>query len=304
MKIMNVRKIILVSSLVLLYQGYLIAQIRYQKGIDTVYLLPDKTTSIILPGQILTVDVGKKTFAQPRVYKNSVFIKPELYVKNGESTSLIIQFLGENQQMEYYSALLMYTDDKDKKFYYDKRASFEDKSLDPVYIKKQKQKEYIHRVKRKIDLLENLSADIKDVGDFKENIIMLLRIIRIDEKNLYLSFEVQNNSTIDFNIANIDLSYVKKIKRGLFKKTELQREPIGMILGNKPIGVIYGNQSRTISFALPIYGLKSRDYLQVMFREYSGNRNLEFKVFGKTITKYAKYLLLEEEQYFINEKEK
>ncbi len=277
---------------------------QHQKSADTVYLSRNVTTSIIVPGQITTIDVGKANFAKTQVYKNSLFLKPEHYPKHNDETSLIIQFLKKDKQIEYYSALLKYTDKKGIKFHYDKRDAFGKPKVDIAELKKQKQQEYINRVKRKISLLDNESVDIKDVGDFKENIIMLLRVIRIDERNMYLSFEVQNNSTLDFHIANIDLSYVKKLKKGLFKKSELQREPVGMILGDNPVKTIYGGQSQKISFALPMYGLKSKDYLQVMFREYSGNRNLEFKVYGKTITKYAKYLLLEEEQYIKDEQKK
>lgn len=284
--------IILSLLTALLYGTAVLAQVQT----DTVYVSPERTSSVIVPGMVVSVDVGNKSFLA-QVQKNSVLIKPELTTPAGQSTSIHIQFTDSVKGFEYFSALLVCDDAPGKPFYYDLRPHFSRDKRESGFTEAEKQKRYLERIKKKIALVENRPIDIRDIGEFKENIIMLLRNIGMDDKNLYLRFEVQNNSTIDFNIATVDLSYVKRLEKGLFKKAELQREPVSMQWGDTPVKVIPGGRAKTVSFALPVYGIKSNDYLQVMFREQAGNRHLEFNVYGKTITRHAKYILLEEEKY-------
>ena len=283
--------VMLILLLLLMFAGQVQAQ-------DTVYVSTNNTTSVVVPGMITSVDVGKHNYAITKVQKNSVLLKPELGTKSGDNTSLIIQFTDPDNGFEYFSALLICNNSSNGivPFHYDMRSRYNRDERLAQISEEMREELYINRVKKKIDLMEQRPIDISDVGEDMGDMVMLLRAIGIDERNLYLRFEVQNNSTPDYEISTIDLSYVKRVEKGLFKKPEYQREPVSMKYGNNPITRIAGNKSEAVCFAVPLYGIKSNDYLQVMFRESVGNRNLEFKIMGKTINKYGKVIMLEEEQ--------
>lgn len=284
-------KTLTLSVLILTFSGQIGAQ-------DTVYVSTNNTTSIVVPGLITSVDVGKHSYAITKVQKNSVLLKPDLGTKSGDNTSLIIQFTDPDNGFEYFSAMLLCDNSSkgDVPFHYDMRERYNRDERLAQINEEMREELYVSRVKKKIDLMEQRSIDISDVGENVGDMLMLLRAIGIDERNLYLRFEVQNNSSLDYDISTIDLSYVKSVEKGLFKKPEYQREPVSMKYGNNPVTRIAGGKSETVCFAVPLYGIKSGDYLQVMFRENLGNRNLEFKILGKTINKYGKVIVLEEEQ--------
>lgn len=231
-----------------------------------------KTTNIIFPYSIVSVDIGSRDVLAQKAkgVENILQIKAakdsfpqtniSIITNDGKLTSFLVDYAEEPSVLNLSLTGLMA-----------KQAI-----AIPSESVNQEQMEYYASVaagsKQKIRGIkdETFGIRLKLFGIFIHDDIMLLR------------FNIANQTNINYDIDQLRL-YIRDQKKS--KRTATQEIEISPVLVQSNISKVTGQSDSTVVFVVPKFTIPDKKYLAVQLMEKNGGRHLELRVKNKKIVK-------------------
>ena len=117
---------------------------------------------------------------------------------------------------------------------------------------------------------------------------MLLRCENIytDANGVYLKFSLSNESSIAYEIDNVSFSYQSKIKKTAINRLQsLGIEEVTALKSFEPVKILTSQKSEKYYYYIPLYATTDNGFLEVIFREKNGLRNIKIAIPFKKILK-------------------
>ena len=240
--------------------------------IDTVYATTNKTTTLVFPDKVVTVDLGSEDFGYMKS-GNLVLVKAA--IDNASPTTILVQYGANN---DFYHGTLSYTGKL-------KEALVE-------FAKKEIPKLPNENRVNKDDSLKSLEQDLADkrlnilLADTKERyktiaysnekLLFTLSNMMTDDEHVYLKFLFENSSKIDYQIDFAEFVYQDPIEKGELKGT-YDKKNVYAVATNKIDGIRAKDQ-RFLGYCIPRYALSRKGKLVVIIREKAGSRLMELTI--------------------------
>lgn len=256
---------------------------------DTLFVTNRFSASVAVPSKIAITNIGSDTYFEKQANFNLLTLAlKDKNLNKQVYTNLVIGYLNPENKIIYKHFIVAFIPDdtKNRSYFFDYTQEF--KIQEAKNKSKKRTKKDIKRalILERLRILKSKKSRINDLG-VKSEIDVLVKDMYVDDENLYLKFKLINNSGIDFNLNFISFQYINRVFKGLFKKREeIPVDVTPIILDNED--KLKANKEMILCFAVELYGLKNKDYLNIVFREKKGARNLSFKLLGKQI-KNAKW---------------
>ena len=239
--------------------------------VDTVYTMPNYTTSIILEGDIIGYSIGV----------SSIYIKKIGNVANIKQnphklvpTSLMIMYR-HNNTTEYKAVVVSPAPDNiAKPFFYDFRRNkiqqpSRQKAIETHYSKNP----------NVFETLLQIPDELYSKGISSNNIVVLPRVMRTYRDSLHIKFEIINESALEYKIDIVSCSYVEVFNSGwaFWKEDKEEKKRVVPSLYPREIK-ISPKSSEYMGFRIKSFNLNDDSYLVVTFSEKNGNRTLELVI--------------------------
>lgn len=231
-----------------------------------------KTTNIIFPYSIVSVDIGSR----------------DVLAQKAKGVENILQIKAAKDSFPQTNISIITTDGKLTSFLVDyaEQPSVLNLSLTGLQAKQaiaipsesvnQEQMEYYASLatgsKQKIGGIkdETFGIRLKLFGIFIHDDIMLLR------------FNIANQTNINYDIDQLRL-YIRDQKKS--KRTATQEIEISPVLVQSNISKVTGQSDSTVVFVVPKFTIPDKKYLAVQLMEKNGGRHLELRVKNRKIVK-------------------
>ncbi|GGD48520.1 hypothetical protein GCM10011514_10740 [Emticicia aquatilis] len=248
-----------------------------QKKIDTIYVNATSTTYLIFDDAITLVNLGNTDYqAQPASTNQSSVATQVLFLK-AKNTSAKPTTLLLTHGNQIYEAYLNYQEPLSKAFY-DYRGL--EKRVETLKIKDDNM-----LLNDKFKKLASLSPNILFKG-YQSGIAVKCENLHNDENGTYLKFLVKNESSITYEIDNVSFSYISKMKKKAINRLQsLGIEEVNALKSIEPTKTISPQKQITYLYYVPLYATTDNGYLQVIFREKNGLRNVSIDIPFKKILK-------------------
>lgn len=236
------------------------------------YVTYDKTTNLVFPYAIKSVDVGSKDvlvqlakgvenilqvkaakqgFSETNLTVVTADAKLYSYLLNYSAVPQVLNIkVGSNMNYPKADALFSYKSDNEAKVY---------------------------------DLNQQISSKkpiLKNINDSRYDVAMSLLGTYIKDDKLYFQFALDNSSTVDYNIEALRFFIVDKKKSKRTALQEVELIPVERI-GNSEI--IRGNSKQNIVVTLSKFTIPDKKVLSIRLMELSGGRHLKLDIPNKVI---------------------
>lgn len=250
--------------------------------LDTVYVSPHATVSMVFSEKITLVDIGSEDcFFE---YDDQVLLIKAI-TKLEQLTSLFVRY-GKDR---YYACFLDYQTDLDQ-FHYDLRdePSIRLQAVDTAFTAKSFQMPLSpnstaqdilpkgiskETVTARLSHLDSLDRELFTVGAIANNIAVSVENVRNDQALSYFKLSMLNQSSIPYLVEFVGFQYREPAeKKGLSDMvTEIQP-----VLYQVP-DTVGTYACEEFLFALPHFATPRRGRLEVIFRERNGTRSISFQ---------------------------
>ncbi|RKE47183.1 conjugative transposon protein TraN [Sphingobacterium detergens] len=232
----------------------------------------DKTTNIIYPYAIKSVDKGSKEVLV-QLAKGVENILQVKAAKQGFSETNLTVVTADGK---LYSHLLNYTDNP-KVLNIKLGNSINFPNADALFSYKADNEAKVY------DLTEQIASRkpvLKGIKDSKYNISLNLAGIYIKGDKLYFQFALENDSEVDYPVEAFRF-YIKDSKSAKrTAKQEVEQLPVQQA-GNAEL--IRGKSQQMVVVALPRFTIPDKKVLMIELMEANGGRHLNLRVKNKTI---------------------
>ena len=251
-------------------------------SLDTIYCASSNTTYILFTDKVDLVDVGRPDDFAVKIEDNAVFIKS---IRATSTPSTLFIRIGKLN----YLGIICFKEDN-KKFFYDcihsmKMASDSlQKSSTPNLGGKSSFKQYLKSPEQaaRLNQMESLSTELTTLGFISRYIDVAVTAIRNDEQNTFLKIILKNKSSIPYKLDFISFQYFQHLSKGAIRKAK--KNAIDVFPVSSPaIAEVPALNTQHLLYAIPSFGLASRGYLLILFRERNGDRILKIKIDGSVI---------------------
>lgn len=244
---------------------------------DTLFVNHGATTYLLFSEDVKLVDIGKAGEYLSRIEGKCVFVKA---AKQGATpTSILVQY-GE----EFFVALLAY-EPLVKTFLYDCRR----KTVKEVLPKGSSEAQIldIEGVRPHFNAFQNLPQGVKSKTVQRHHLRLSLTHLQNDKKATFLSFTLENNSSIDYQIELV--TFERQEKKGRrFSQNNINNAFIKPLFASDTELIEAGKKGQ-LFYALPLYALGARSYIKLSLREKNGSRMLTLKLPARYINKATIY---------------
>lgn len=232
-------------------------------GYDTLEITHRYAIYLVFDHPIEWVDLGQGDQYHYKIEGNCLFIKAAGDQVN-PSTLLV------KQASSYYQAWLQYTPNPLQWFYPIEQGKSANKSIpdhtaDSIYYD-----ELITRMMKK----EN---PMKLLGRKRQNLHCQLKQLAVDSQAIYLVFQLENSSSIDFELDFISFEWIQLHSRGWFKKKK-KSVKYSKVLSKKHPKIIAAVEKELLGFVIPVFAAEKSGKLKVTFREINGDRTLSMDI--------------------------
>jgi conjugative transposon TraN protein len=230
-----------------------------------------KTTNLVFPYAIKSVDKGSRDV----LVQKAIGVENVLQVKAAKQGFTETDLTIVTADGSLYSFLLSYTDSPAALSLVMKNLITSPKSV-AVFAKDATN----DVVQDNAKLISGKNRIIKKIDDESFGVTMDVKGLYIHNEVLYFQIELQNSSTINYDVELLRFFIVdkKKIKRTASQEVDMQ--PV-YLLGNA--ATIPGNSTQTIVVALPKFTIPDKKYLSVQLMEHNGGRNLSLRIKNKVL---------------------
>ena len=280
-------------NLFLLVIAFLLTVNAYGQGIHDTIWVSNGTTTVVAPGKIRIHTIGTPGHFLDQVQGKYQFIRCKSKNKKQINTLFLTymdEVSGQEKEIFFY---LKYTPEKCREYYpinelflnKNKGCSIPTTNVE-VEVEKEKAKQESERIrlKNKTLSLMDIEDEISDLGISENYLKCFVKLMRVDDRFLYIKNFVINESALDYDLDLISFQYVREYKRGFLKaKAEKPRDVFPAY--KSEIKKIKGFTSETLCYAIPIYALQNDENLRIILREKNGRRKININIPAKTIAK-------------------
>lgn len=234
---------------------------------DPISVNTTKNTHLIFPSEIKYIDFGNNE---------------AISVDKAQSTKNILRLKGINHAFPETSLSVVTNDNQ----YYSYNVSYAENPSSHTYKIGNTDNLALFE-KPNTDLLEDLckninnrSAYIYDIGLQKTKMSFLIKGIYIKNNILYVQAELENSSTINYNIDFLKFVIKDKKQR---KNTSVQEEEIQTLYNYNVPTVIKGKEKKSFVIALPKFTIPDAKVCIISLFEKEGGRHLEFNLSNSNI---------------------
>lgn len=249
----------------------------YSQKTDTIYVNSSATTYLIFDEAITLFNLGNTDFqAQTASTTPSSMGSQVLLLKakipNAKPTTLLL-----THGKQIYQTYLHYQEPLNQSFY-DYRTENQSKEAHNT----------MDENLRLDDKFKKLAVSPMNVSYKKMQSGMLLRCENIytDADGVYLKFSLSNESSIAYEIDNVSFSYHSRMKKKAINRLQsLGIEEVNILKSIEPVKILISQKSENYYYFIPLYATTENGFLEVVFREKNGLRNIKIAIPFKKILK-------------------
>jgi conjugative transposon TraN protein len=231
----------------------------------------NKTTNLVFPYAIKSVDKGSRDV----LVQKAIGVENILQVKAAKQGFPETDLTVVTADGSVYSYLLNYTDTPTSLSLVMINKIIIPKPL-AVFAKDATNDE----IQDNARLVSGKNRLIKRLDDESFGVKMDVKGLYIHKDVLYFEVELQNNSTINYDVQLLRFFIVDRKK---VKRTASQEVDISPLLIWGGAEHIPANSTQTISIALPKFTIPDKKYLSVQLMEQNGGRNLALRIKNKLL---------------------
>jgi hypothetical protein len=220
---------------------------------DSLSIGTNKTTSLIFPLMIKSVDRGSKDVLVQKVRGVENVLEVKAAKENFTETNMTVI----TADGHLYSFLVHYATDPTLKIQIDNKPSIFEK------IAEQKK-------------------SVRSVRDTKYEMLLRLKGIYIENDILYYQLELKNYSNISYDIESLRIFIKDKKQSKRTASQELEQFPL-YVYGNT--GSVPGQSKQTIVFAIAKFTIPDKKLMYVQLMEKNGGRHLLLKINNNKLVK-------------------
>jgi len=240
-------------------------------GADSLSIACTKTTSIVFPYAIKSVDRGSLDILVQKAkgFENVLQVKAALACFTETNLTVI------TSDGKLYSFLLNY-DEQPKVLNIQVAKSestfpgiaFAPEGLNAEELQKFSTTAFLHK------------KNLRGVKDYKSSIRFRLTGLFIHEGILYYRITIKNDSNINYDIEQLRF-FIRDQKKA--KRTASQEIELTPVYVDRPVTQVKGNSQNTVVYALPKFTIPEEKYMAIQLMEKNGGRHLELSVKNRTI---------------------
>jgi hypothetical protein len=229
---------------------------------DTIYVNTEGTTYLIFDEPITLFNLGSKDYEAKADEPRILFIRAKTTL--AKRSTLVITH-GD----EIYTAYIAFKMNTQAFYDFRKKAG-----LKAEVVENAEQK----RLENKLNSLTKLPKNINVVVRKQEIELNLMNLYN-DNEATFLKFSLKNKSSIVYDLDYVSFAYIEKRKRTSKKINSLNSglqeiEPLAKV--EKLL--TESSKSNEYLYALPLYSTTEDGFLQVIFREKAGLRNVIIEI--------------------------
>lgn len=249
----------------------------FSQKIDTLYVNSSATTYLIFDEAITLFNLGNTDFQAQTASTLPISLGSQVLllkakIPNAKPTTLLL-----THGKQIYQAYLYYQEPLNQSFY--------------DYRSENQSKESFKTTDENLrleDKFKKLAISPMNVSYKKTQSGMLLRCENIytDTNGVYLKFSLSNESSIVYEIDNVSFSYHSKMKRKAINHLQsLGIEEVNVLKSIEPVKILTSQKSEKYYYCIPLYATTENGFLEVVFREKNGLRNIKIAIPFKKILK-------------------
>ena len=231
-----------------------------------------KTTNIIFPYAIVSVDIGSR----------------DVLAQKAKGAENILQLKAAKDSFPQTNISIITADGKFTSFLVDYAQQPSVLNLELTSPGRQNTisfpSESINReqVEHLASVAAESSAKVSGVKDEASGVRLKLNGIFIHDDIMFLRFHISNETNINYDIDQLRF-YIRDQKKS--KRTATQEIEISPILVHNNTGKVTGQSDSAIVFVVPKFTIPDKKYLAVQLMEKNGGRHLELHVKNKKMVK-------------------
>lgn len=236
------------------------------------YVTYDKTTNLVFPYAIKSVDVGSKDVLV-QLAKGVENILQVKAAKQGFSETNLTVVTADAKLYSYllnYSALPQVLNIK-------VGSNMNYPKADALFTYKSDNEAKVYDLNQQISSKKPI---LKNINDSRNDVALSLLGTYIKDDKLYFQFALDNSSTVDYNIEALRFFIVDKKKSKRTALQEVELIPVERI-GNSEI--IRGNSKQNIVVTLSKFTIPDKKVLSIRLMELNGGRHLKLNIPNKVI---------------------
>ncbi len=237
------------------------------------YIGYDKTTNLIFPYTIISVDRGSINILAQKAKNVENILQIKAGKKGFEETNLTVI----TADGKFHSFLLNYAERPSvlNLDFNTPKHSMQNAFFSPDIFNEKELREY-----SKAAAVEK--KKIRGIKDKAFGICFTLNGLFIHDNIMLLRFNIANETNINYDIDQLRL-YIRDQKKS--KRTATQEIEISPVLVHNNTAKITGQSDNTIVLVVPKFTIPDKKYLAVQLMEKDGGRHLELHVKNRKITK-------------------
>src|SRR6185437_9118667 len=220
---------------------------------DSLFVGTNKTTSLIFPVMIKSVDRGSKDVLVQKVRGVENVLEVKAAKENFSETNMTVI----TADGKLYSFLVNYSDHPSLNIKIENTPS--------IFKKIAEQKK-----------------SVRGLRDAKYEMVLRLKGIFIENRILYYQLELKNYSNIPYDIELLHFFIKDKKQAKRTASQELEQTPL-YVYGNS--GTVPGQSKISIVVALPVFTIPDQKLLYIQLMENNGGRNLSLEIKNRDIIK-------------------
>ena len=245
--------------------------------IDTIYVNSTATSYLIFDDAITLFNIGNNDFQAQTASTNTKILFVKAKVSNAKPTTLLL-----THGNQIFQAYLHFREPISKAFY-DYRA--ENQPIETIKVKDENSV-IDEKFKKLLSANPNVSFKSSQSG-------MRLRCENLynDSKGTFLKFSLANESSISYEIDNVSFSYQSILQNAERRPKSINRlqslgiEEVNALKSIEPTKIIAAQKRGQFLYYIPLYATTEKGFLQVIFREKNGLRNVMINIPFKKILK-------------------
>ncbi len=229
---------------------------------DTIYVNTEGTTYLIFDEPITLFNLGSKDYEAKADEPRILFIRAKTTL--AKRSTLVI-----THGNEIYTAYIAFKMNTQAFYDFRKKAVLKEEVVENT-----EQKKLETKLNSLTKLPKNIIVTVK-----KQQIELNLLNLYNDNEATFLKFSLKNKSSIVYDLDYVSFAYIEKRKRTSKKINSLNSglqeiEPLAKVEKL----VTQSGKSNEYLYALPLYSTTEDGFLQVIFREKAGLRNVIIEI--------------------------
>lgn len=246
----------------------------YKIKLDSLAIAYSKTTNIVFPNSILSVDRGSSDVLVQKAKGVENILQLKAAQHNFTETNLTVV----TADGQLYSFVLNYNEQKPLlNLVVGKKTSMWD-YLGSTEIENEAE------LKSYAEVAFYEKKKLSNVKDNKYDINLQLNGLFIYEKVMYYRIKIANNSNVSYDISQLRF-FIRDQKKA--KRTASQEIEINPLYIYNNTELIEGKSEVCLVFALPKFTIPDKKYLVIQLMEDQGGRHLELQVKNKKLMQLA-----------------